>query len=86
MQYDLDAYAVGNIEGYYREVFSDNPKDQMDNWHDAIEHWVNLNSGDFQSVEDFRADIETSEGNIVIEWQSEDSEITYNDCMFGDEE
>jgi hypothetical protein len=78
MEYDLDAYAVGNIEGYRRELKLD--------WREAVEHWLALNSGDFQSVDDFRADIETSEGNVTLDWTSEENEITYNDCAFGSEE
>lgn len=77
MEYDLSDYDIRNIEQAKRELGLD--------WRGAIENWLSTNSGDFQSVDDFRADIETSEGNIVIEWASGDAEMTYNDCMFGEE-
>ncbi len=53
---------------------------------ESVERWLALHSGDFQSVEDFRADIADGDKDFVSEWASEDSEITYNDRMFGSEE
>lgn len=78
MEYDLDSYAVSNIEGYRRELNLD--------WRGAIAHWVSLNTGDFQNVADWRADIETSEGNVTLEWRNPESELTYNDYMFPPED
>jgi hypothetical protein len=46
-----------------------------------IEDWLNKNAGDFSSVDDFAADI----GTAAYGWRSEESEMTYFDCMYGDE-
>lgn len=43
-----------------------------------VEQWLTMHSGDFQSVTDFRAVI----GETVIEWANEESELTFNDCMY----
>ncbi len=53
---------------------------------ESVEQWVNTNSGDFSKVIDFYADIETGKGNIIIEWNSEDNEITFEHCMYGEVE
>lgn len=45
---------------------------------DNVEQWLCTNSGDFQSVSDFYAAI----GETEIPWESEDSELTYGDCMW----
>lgn len=53
---------------------------------ETVEDWLNCHSGDFQSIEDFRADLEIEGETVVFDWKSDDSEITYNDCMFGSED
>jgi hypothetical protein len=47
---------------------------------DSVEDWLTSHSGDFSSVTDFYADIETGKGNIIIE----ENEYVYNDCMYQD--
>jgi hypothetical protein len=42
-----------------------------------IRQWVDTNCGDFQYVDDFEATI----GDKWISWKSEESELTFNDCM-----
>ena len=49
---------------------------------DNVETWLSANSGDFQSIQDFTATV----GDEWIEWDSEESEFTYNDCMFPTED
>lgn len=49
---------------------------------ESVENWLGCNSGDFQSIDDFYASIEDGDETIDIEWASEESEMTYNDCMF----
>ncbi len=49
---------------------------------DNVETWLSANSGDFQSIQDFAATI----GDEWVEWDSEESEITFNDCMSPPEE
>lgn len=52
---------------------------------ESVSDWLDRHSGDFQCVDDFRADLETDSGNVTIEWFSEESEYTFNDCMFPEE-
>lgn len=47
-----------------------------------VERWCATHCGDFQSIDDFYATI----GDKEIMWQSEESEMIYNDCMYGNEE
>lgn len=65
---DLDKYDMDNI-GDVRDRA-------------AVARWIDLHFGDFQSIEDFRADFHVGDDHIVHEWQSEDSECTYSDCMY----
>jgi hypothetical protein len=53
---------------------------------ESIEQWLLTHSGDFQCVEDFEANIADGDKDILIPWQSEESEFTYNDCVYGSEE
>ncbi len=72
MRKDLSAYDVENIAGYASEVF-----DSPTIIREAIEHWLSLNSGDFQSVADFSASI----GATEFPWSNEESEFTFSDCV-----
>jgi hypothetical protein len=47
-----------------------------------VEQWLASHAGDFQSVEDFQATV----GDQWIEWKKEESELTFNDCMYPNEE
>ena len=49
---------------------------------DDVERWLLLHSGDFQSIDDFRADFEVDGENVVHEWKHEESEWTFSDCMY----
>jgi len=49
---------------------------------DSVQSWIDKNVGDFQSIKDFRADFHIGDENVVHEWQSEESELTFNDCMY----
>lgn len=51
-----------------------------------VENWVALNSGDFSSITDFRADFHVGDENIVHEWSEEENEIAFADCMFPSED
>jgi hypothetical protein len=64
---------MGNIE---------DPKDR-----DAVEHWVMLNFGDFQSIEDFHADFTIDGKDIIHEWaKGEESELAYMAAMYPSED
>jgi len=47
---------------------------------EAIAHWLSLNAGDFQYVEDFHASI----GDQEFPWADEESECAFIDCMCSD--
>lgn len=51
---------------------------------ESVEQWLTTHTGDFQHVADFYASIEDGENTVEIPWQSEDSEVMFNDCMFPD--
>jgi len=74
--YDLSDYDIENIigEAEFRETEINR---------DAVEYWLMLNSGDFQSIEDFSANIELPDGvTFISDWRKEESECTYCDCMY----
>ena len=74
-QQRIDAYELENMRGEDGAITRE-----------SVEHWVMTHSGDFSSVIDFHADIEDGDISVVIDWESEDSEYTYTDCMYGNEE
>ena len=63
MEYPLSAHDVANIGRFTR---------------DNVAAWLSANSGDFQSIDDFRASI----GDDEIEWADEESEFTYDDLVY----
>jgi len=67
MSLNLSAYDVENIGELTRE---------------NIQLWLDSHAGDFQSILDFRADIDEFESDF----ETEEGECIFNDCMFGDEE
>ena len=79
MEYELDSYKLGNLLAEVEEGES------LTREH--VERWLAVNSGDFQSVEDFRADLELPDGSsFTSNWEKEENEMVYVDCMFGDGE
>jgi hypothetical protein len=52
---------------------------------ESVQDWLDSHAGDFQTIDDFRADIADGDRDVIIEWATEDGEMTYSDCMFGDE-
>lgn len=53
---------------------------------ESVELWLTTHTGDFSSVDDFYADIEAPEGNVIIEWESEDIELMFSDLMHGEDD
>ena len=53
---------------------------------ELIERWISLHSGDFQSIEDFCADIAQGDNDVVFDWANEESEYTYLNCVYPQEE
>lgn len=72
MRKDLSDYDVRNIRGYAEHLSGDAQITR-----EAVEHWLSLNSGDFQAVDDFHASI----GALDIPWNDEENELTFIDCM-----
>ena len=70
-------YTLSDSELESNHIDRDNPT------RDQIQRWVSTETGDFRSIEDFSADIGD---RGIVPWFKEESECTYNDCMFpGDE-
>src|SRR6266571_645701 len=101
MSYDLNSYDLGSIIGYsadscevencgmdlaHRYFDPEHPYEHPIT-REGVERWLDTGgAGDFRHVTDFRVDIELPDGpNFVSDWQSEESEIIYNDAMYGGE-
>lgn len=79
---EINGYDVDNLEnsGLGQELSKEQKRE-------VIEVWLVKNSGDFQKILDFEADIELQDGsNVTVNWQNEDSEVEFMDSMFGNEE
>ena len=48
---------------------------------DSVDQWVCTHTGDFQSIEDWNADLEVGEDTIVFDWEHEGSEERYLDTQ-----
>lgn len=73
----LNPYDVGILEdsGLCEEMSKEEKRE-------VIELWLTKNSGDFQKIIDFEADIELGDGrNVSVDWLNEDSEWEYMNCM-----
>jgi hypothetical protein len=65
----LSEYDLGNIEEPVTR--------------DSVESWLAKHAGDFQTIVDFEADLEFSEGRVQIPWRDGlESECIYNDATF----
>ncbi len=53
---------------------------------ESLECWLDCHAGDFSEVTDFRASVEVDGETVEIEWADEESELVFNDCMYGEEE
>lgn len=47
-----------------------------------VEAWLAMNAGDFSNILDFYAEV----GETLIPWSSEESELTYQDCIYPSED
>ena len=83
LQKDLSSYDIENIRGYSRHLSGD---DNGPITREGFEHWLMLNSGDFSSVDDFKASIEDGDQTIDYDWsKGEDSECAYLDTLPSEE-
>lgn len=79
---ELSGYDVGNLEdsGFGKELSKEQKRE-------VIEGWLAKNSGDFQTILDFEADIELGDGcNVTLDWEDDKYFSAYLDCMDGYEE
>ena len=73
MRKDLNSYDIENIKAHGDGEIT----------RDGLDQWLTCNSGDFSSVKDFRASIEDGNTTIDIPFEhGEESEFTYQDCMY----
>jgi hypothetical protein len=74
----LDRYDVENIRAQGEGEIT----------RDAVDLWLTTHTGDFSEVLDFAASIEDPDTDATIDllWSSEDSEFTYLDCMFPEDQ
>jgi len=49
---------------------------------ESVEHWISRHAGDFQSVEDFYANLAIGDKDVEFDWANEESEGVFNDCMY----
>ena len=71
-RYDLSLY---DVEDIVKPINRDNVQD-----------WLDKNAGDFSRVHDFSASIENGDETIDIPWIYKESEMTFCDCVYGDED
>lgn len=53
---------------------------------DSVQSWLDTHAGDFSEIIDFRASVECDGETVDIDWSDEGNEMTFNDCMFGQED
>ena len=81
MDKELNGYDVANLEasGLCEELSQDEKRE-------VIEGWLVKNSGDFQKILDFEADIELGDGsNVKVDWDDDTYYYEYLDCVYGSE-
>ena len=81
MDKELNLYDVANLEasGLCEELSQEQKRE-------VIEGWLVKNSGDFQKILDFEADIELGDGcNVKVDWDDEEYYSEYLDCVYGSE-
>lgn len=82
MEKELNSYDVANLEdsGLCEKLSKEQKRE-------VIEVWLVKNTGDFQKILDFEADIELDlERSVRVDWLNIDSEHEYQDAMYGDED
>lgn len=53
---------------------------------ESVGLWLDSHSGDFAEVADFHASLEDGDETVDIPWAYEDSEYTFGDLMFPEED
>lgn len=74
--------APGATRVVMNEYDIENAKDDDGNLtRESVREWLEKNLGDFQQIYDFRADIAIGDKDIVIDWNDEDWETMFYDCI-----
>lgn len=53
---------------------------------ESVGAWLDTHAGDFSGIVDFMASIESGDDTIDIGWADNESEYTFNDAMYPDED
>jgi hypothetical protein len=78
MEYRLNDYHVGCA----RETTGDTlPVSEGPITRESLQRWIDTNTSDFSSVEDWSASIENNGVTVEFDWEKEDSEVTYWECI-----
>jgi len=76
---DLNRFEVANLE--HSGLGEHLSKEQK---REVIEVWLAKQSGYFQKILDFEADIELGDGcNVMVDWDDEEYYSEYLDCVYG---
>jgi hypothetical protein len=73
--HELSALEVNHVRDGYGKITRE-----------SVQRYLDMHARDFASVDDFYASIEDGDETVEIEWEHEESELTYNGCMFPDED
>lgn len=91
----LDSYQIenmledledcGSCGAYHRAEFDGDCRNDSERFTEprvatrrSVELWLCSNAGDFSSIQDFHAVV----GEVEIEWETEEGEMAFNDCMY----
>ena len=50
---------------------------------EKLQNWLNTHAGDFSKIIDFSASLEIDGKTVDIPWHSENNEIMFNECTYG---
>ena len=53
---------------------------------ESVARWLDSHAGDFSGVLDFNASLEDGDTTVDLPWADEDSELTFNGCMFPEDD
>lgn len=81
-------WPMGQICAMERNLSSydlENAKDDNGEWtRESVARWIDTHMGDFSSIVDFRADFSSGGVDFVSEWAHDESEFTWTDCTYPD--
>jgi hypothetical protein len=51
---------------------------------ESVQRWIDCHAGDFSNVIDWCASLEVGDETVDFDFADEESELTFNDCIFPD--